>query len=359
MKAGYRKIVAVVLALAACFAVCSACSLKEKQPLVEINPPKADTEETRPKLGVVTYFEPNRILEENLAHAEDELGKQQKLADFDYRILAADTAAGQIAHIRTLIHWGATTFVIWPADSDSFEEVINEITGAGGKVILYDRKINGFTPVSFIAGDNYDIGAKAAEYLNSYFADEIANGEDINYLEYLGDESSVSKERTQGFEDSLSHEFKLMAKKPSTGWNTEFTANYFETWLNKATAEDIESLKAIFVHSDEIGFGVLQAINDYEGEANLDVKVMASVGGGREYLSVMITDGIIKPYQINLIYNPNMIRKAIETGVKVATTAQGNRPEVQKEYIYPTQVVLLDNLYDYIESEDYISRYNY
>ena len=61
-----------------------------------------------------------------------------------------------------------------------------------------------------------------------------------------------------------------------------------ETLLNSLKKDEVESIKAVFTHDDEVMLGVLDAIMSYSGNAKLNIKLVTGVGGRRENIETLI-----------------------------------------------------------------------
>ncbi len=68
----------------------------------------------------------------------------------------------------------------------------------------------------------------------------------------------------------------------STDWQRAKAQEQMETLLNSLKKDEVESIKAVFTHDDEVTLGVLDAIMSYSGDAKLNIKLVTGVGGRRE-----------------------------------------------------------------------------
>ena len=85
---------------------------------------------------------------------------------------------------------------------------------------MYDRLIEGFTADTFVGdimGDNVGIGKNMGEYLNEFFSDD----DDVQYLRFVGDSSTVTSQRSEGMDGVLGDNFNQVAETLVTNWSTE------------------------------------------------------------------------------------------------------------------------------------------
>ena len=91
-----------------------------------------------------------------------------------------------------------------------------------------------------------------------------------------------------------------------------------ETFFNTSTVADIESVKAIFTHDDEVVLGVLDAIAAYKGPAKLDIRLVSGVGARKENLDTF-ADFKTKYNidQVTYAFSPAMIDSAVQLGIDI------------------------------------------
>ncbi len=329
---GLLLVVVMVLALAACAAPVAeeaAPVVEEAAPAVEEAAPAveeaAPAEEMMPVMGIVMPSATHGFTGESIQHAEAVAKELSAQYGFEYKFLTAGEASEQNNHIDTLLNEQVDVIVLWPMNGDELRSAAQKVQEAGIPLVIYDRLITDFTPTVEFMGDNVKIGEMAGEYFNNYFATEIAAGETVNILEFKGDLSTVPTQRTDGFLSTASEQFNIL-QSFTTDWQRAKALEQMETFLTTSTDEEIESVKAIFTHDDEVVLGVLDAITAYNGTANLDIRLVSGVGARRENIDTfapMKDDYSID--QVTYAFSPALIRQAVELGAEIL---QGGSPPV-------------------------------
>jgi ribose transport system substrate-binding protein len=206
--------------------------------------------------------------------------------------------------------------MLWPLEGEQLRSAAQSIVDAGVKLVIYDRLIPDFTGMTAeIMGDNEKIGNMMGEYLLNYFADQLAAGETITYLLFIGDSSTVSKQRTEGMTSVLDaspykDQFKLVTDAFQTDWSNAKSQEFMENWLNTTDPAQIADLDFICTHDDEIVDGLTIAIDNFTGEQS--IKLITSVGGRRETLD---TYDHQKIDLVTYFFSPSFIREAIRLAI--------------------------------------------
>ena len=231
----------------------------------------------------------------------------------------------------------------------------------GVKLIVYDRLIENFTGLTAeIMGDNEGIGNMMGEYLLKYYAEDLAAGETISYLLFIGDSSTVSKQRTQGMLDVLEaspykDQFVLIQDGFQTDWSNAKSQEFMENWLNTADAATIADLDLIVTHDDEIVDGITTVIQNASGLDSL--RLVTGVGGRRETLSLY--DNIEKPDLVTYFFSPSMIRDALRLAVAAANGEQYQDQDIAGQlFLIPSIEIDKNTVADYRASQDYADRYS-
>lgn len=181
-------------------------------------------------------------------------------------------------------------------------------------------------------GDNVGIGTMMGEYVNDYFADDS----EVNYLRFVGDSSTVTSQRNEGFDEVVDSKFNQVANTFQTDWSTETAQNQLSDWLNSASADDIANLKLIVTHDDEVTDGVMNALESYSNAGDLNVELVTSVGGRQETLDKF--DGTSLDVKLTTYYfAPSFIREAERLAVSVVTgEPYDGAEEVDGTYLIPS-----------------------
>lgn len=302
-------------------------------------------------LGVVMPNATHGFLGESIKHAEAASKEFAEKYGFEYKFLTSAESSEQNNQLDTLIIEKVDCIVLWPHNGDELRSGAQKVMDAGIPLVIYDRLIDGFQPTLEVMGDNVTIGQETGKYLNKYFADDLAKGE-VSILEFKGDNSTVPQQRSDGFSETADKNIKVV-QQFSTDWQRAKAQEQMETFLNTSSVEDIEKIKAVFTHDDEVVLGVLDAIINYKGKAKLDIRLLTGVGGRRENLDTF------KPYkddynldQVTYLFSPTMVRDAVEYGAKIL-----NGEEFSGLKLIDTLEIDLSNEGEFRNSEIYKIRY--
>jgi ribose transport system substrate-binding protein len=238
-------------------------------------------------------------------------------------------------------------------NGDELRSAAQKVMDAKIPLVIYDRLITDFAPTVEFMGDNVKIGEMTGEYFNNYFKAEIDAGETINVLEFKGDLSTVPTQRSDGFKSTASEQF-VIVQEFTTDWQRAKAMEQMETFLNTSSPEEIESIKAVFTHDDEVVLGVLDAIAAYQGPATLDIRLVSGVGARKENLDIFPkfkTENNID--QVTYAFSPAMIRSAVQLGADILN---GQTPSGL--ILGPTVEVDNTNAEEFRTNEIYVTRYS-
>lgn len=265
-------------------------------------------------MGIVMPNADHGFTGESIKHAEAFAKELAAKEGFTYKFLTAGETSEQNNQIDTLINEKVNVIVLWPINGDELRSAAQKVMDAKIPLVIYDRLINNFTPTVEFMGDNVTIGKMAGEYFNKYFKTEIDANKTVNILEFKGDLSTVPTQRSDGFKSTASKNFKIV-QSFTTDWQRSKAMDQMETFLNTSSQADIESIKAVFTHDDEVVLGVLDAIANYKGPAKLDIRLVSGVGARKENLDVFAqykkSNNID---QVTYAFSPAMIRSAVQLG---------------------------------------------
>ena len=299
--------------------------------------------EDKKTIGIVMPNATHGFTGESVKHAEAEI---KKLA---YKFLTAGESSEQANHIDTLIAQGVDMIFLWPMNGDELRSSAQTIVDANIPLMIYDRLIEGFTPTAEAMGDNDKIGEGTGEYMNAYFKDQLAAGEKIQILQFLGDSSTVPMQRSNGFKKTANENIEIV-QEFVTDWQRSVALEQMESFLETKSAEEIEAIDAIFTHDDEVAMGILDAINNYSGSAKLNIKLITGVQACKEFLELMPDAKIdLMTYS----FAPSMIRTAIDMAVEIMKGEQ-----ISGMQLLPTTMVDKTNVAEYMAGEEYTVRYS-
>lgn len=266
------------------------------------------------KIGLVILSGDHGFTGESVKHAEmeaDSIMKQN--SNVKIVVKSCGEAADQITEIENLIAEGdINAIMLWPTEGEALRSAAQTIVDAGIKLVVYDRLIENFSGLDAqIMGDNMSIGQEMGSYLNTYFADT----DEVDYLRFVGDSSTVTSQRSDGMDSVIdSAKFKQVNETFVTGWSTEKAQEQMENWLNAHSKEEIENLDLIVTHDDEIVDGIMNALDAYSGDAQINVKLITSVGG-REDTMKKFEDSKLGVKFITWFFAPSFIREAVDLTV--------------------------------------------
>lgn len=314
------------------------------------------------KVGIVTPDADHGFTGESVAHARAEAeALKASGAIGDYMMAVGNEAAKQIQGLDEILAWGPDVIVLWPMEGDQLRNAAQQVVDEKVPLIIYDRLIENFDgKAAEIMGDNEKIGNLMGEYLLKFYEEDLKAGKDINYLLFIGDSSTVSKQRTQGMLDVIDateykDQFKLLQDGFQTDWSNAKSQEFIENWLTTADNATIEDLDLIVTHDDEIVDGLMTVIRDEE--ALKDLRLITSVGGRRETLATF--DNVEKPLLLTYFFSPSYIRNAIRLGVAVAKGEQYDGQDVAGQlFLIPTIEIDKDTVEAFRNSQEFIDRYS-
>ncbi len=314
------------------------------------------------KIGIVTPDADHGFTGESVAHARAE-AEALKAAGIisDYMMAVGNEASKQIQGLDEILAWGPSAVVLWPMEGDQLRNAAQGVVDEKIPLVIYDRLIENFKGMSGeIMGDNVGIGNMMGKYLLNYFSEDLKAGKTITYLLFIGDSSTVSKQRTQGMVDILDaseykEQFKLLQDGFQTDWSNAKSQEQIENWLNTADKDTIKELDLIVTHDDEIVDGIMTVIRDDKDLA--DLRLITSVGGRRETLATF--DTVTKPELVTYFFSPSMVRDAIRLGVAAAKGEQYQDQDIKGQlFLIPTIEIDKTTVEAYRTSQDYIDRYS-
>jgi ribose transport system substrate-binding protein len=174
----------------------------------------------------------------------------------------------------------------------------------------------------------------------------------VNYLEFLGDSSTVPKERSDGFASTAGSKFRKV-QSFVTNWSQQTAMEQLETYLNTAPRAEVESLQAIYTDDDEEVLGIVSALKNYRGSAKLNIKIVSGVGGRRENMELFTNSGLSGVDFLTYWFSPSFIRDAVKLGGDII---QGK--SVPKDVKIPTKEIDKTNYRAHMDSPEYKTRYS-
>lgn len=266
------------------------------------------------KIGVVMPSGDHGFTGESVAHAKMEADAlMAKYEGLEIVVKDGLEASDQITSIENLLAGKDVDLImLWPMEGEALRSAAQSILDAGIELVIYDRLIENFGGlVGEIMGDNYGIANLMGEYLNEFYKNE----DNVKYLRFVGDSSTVTSQRSDGMDAVIDKKFEQVANTFVTNWSTETAQEQMENWLNSKSVAEIEDLDLIVTHDDEVVDGVMNALEAYSGDAKLNIKLITSVGGREGTLQKFETTKTGIKFT-TFYFAPAFIREALRLSVK-------------------------------------------
>ncbi len=303
-------------------------------------------------LAVIMPSADHGFLGESIKHAEHSTKLLAEAAGYESIFLISDDIVEQANQIDTVVSQGVDCVVLWPHNGDELKAAAQTIVDEGIPLIIYDRLITNFDETVELMGDNFTIGEESGRYFNEYFKDELAKGK-VNMLEFKGDNSSVPKQRSDGFWKTADSNF-VRVNDYVTNWSKDTAQTQLETFLNSSSKAEVESIEAIFNHDADVAFGLLAALEGYDGSAKLNVKLVSAVSAPRELLDVYDHYKDLGIDIVTFSFSPAMVVDAIQLGIDVL-----DGKSVSGMHLVPTEVVDNSNYKEFEKGDVYGLRYSF
>ena len=331
-----KKVLAVVLCLVLAAFVLTACAQKPADDPAESTP--AESEEPAPEeseapaeeaglVGILVPAAPTGWVAAVQYYAKleaDDLG-------LNYKIAASANPNEQANQVDEFISLGCEIIILFP-HNDELAVAAQKIMDNGITLINYDRTVNPTEPDYYVAGDNYDMGVKGAEYI----ADKLDGEGDVVIVGIPNYGDAVNGQRIAGFKDTIAE------VAPDINILGEYASENGAPESGLAIMTDVltanQHIDGVFSIDDELSIGLLQAIN----EANRDdIKVMTGGGGAQAYFDLMPENPDI--WLASALYVPSMIREC----VKMADGLQKGETYEQTTII-ASQIIDRENVEAYV-----------
>lgn len=196
----------------------------------------------------------------------------------------------QIKAVRSYIQQGVDLIILRPTVTTGWDSVLMEASEAGIPVILAGRRVEMATgdvedySMCYVGPDN----VRAGEYLVEAMETCCENEEEpVNIVVLEGTVgASAATERNTGILNAIGKQDKLVIYgSQSAEWTRTKGKEVMEAFLKSAEAEGI-SIKGVLAHSDDMGLGAIQAIQEAGLEPGKDIFLMG-VDGARGSFEAM------------------------------------------------------------------------
>lgn len=234
---------------------------------------------------------------------------------------AKNDTATQVSNVNDLIAQDIDYLLIKPKEEEGLVPAIEACKKAGVKVILLDRTVRGTPGEDFVTGIRTNAvfgGERVGEWVVKNFPDGC------NYVEITGTPgATTSLDRTKGFHSKVDSVKNIVMLDTQVG-------NFMRKDAQKATENLIQAygkkVNLIVTQSDEMAFGVLQAIDGMGLTPGKDITVVTIGDGSSAMLDEVIAGRVAcvsecTPYLADKALE---VVKDIEAGKKVETNIWAN-----------------------------------
>lgn len=221
---------------------------------------------------------------------------------------AKNDTATQVANVNDLIAQGVDWVVMKPKEEQGLLPAIEACKKAGVKVILVDRTVAATPGVDFVCGirtNAYLGGQQVANWIVENYPDGC------NYIEVQGSAGSTTGiERSEGLHsilDSYNGKYNCLDTQPtdfSRAQGQKVTENMYQAYGDK--------IDVVVTQSDELAFGVLQALDSVGAKPGVDIKV-CTIGDGSSALLDEIINGRVACASECTPYLGDVVLDAIKT----------------------------------------------
>jgi len=261
-----------------------------------------------------------------------EFVKQEAAKDtdkFEFTIKSATDDADQLNTITTLMDGGYDLMIILPGNGALLTSACEKVYDAGIKTLILDRGIFSDKYTCLLAGDNYQGGVNAGNYIGEAIG---GKGNVAVLRSYVG--TPIDLDRYNGFKDTITAKYPDM--KIIVEGDGEFNREAgFKAMTNILPA--YPKIDAVYTQDDEAALGALNAI---ENAKRTDIKVMTGFGGTKAaYERLKANDPI---YKASMSYFPSMGADGVQMAKKILLGEPFN-----KKNILPTYVVTSENVSQY------------
>ena len=216
----------------------------------------------------------------NEANIQDTFTKD---AGFDLKYAPATNLdqKSQIDAFTSFVDEGVDVILLSATEGSGWEDSLKRAQEAEIPVVLIDRGIEPNDTDLYatrIAPDNIEVSKGVANWAVSAFP------EGGNYFTLEGPAGvSVVNERNEGWDEVIGAkpEFKKLGAQ-TANWSTEEAKSVFETVL-KSNDNDVQ---LVFAQNDEMGLGVIQAVEEAGLTPGVDVKI-ATIDGTKNALTAL------------------------------------------------------------------------
>ena len=235
-----------------------------------------------------------------------------------YKVIYTDgqnNTQKQVADVEDILAQKPDYLLLAPREEDGLAPALEAAKKAGVPVILLDRKVKGVPGedyLTFIGSDYVEAGRTIAKWLV-----EQTNGK-VNIVEVAGTPGATSTvERADGFRKGLEGHPEAVILASQVGDNKRVEAQKAMENMLQAYGDQIE---AVFAQSDEMAFGVIQALKTQGYKPNEDIMI-CTVDGTQQALEAIIAGELTMSLYNNPDFGPYVLEviEKLEKGEEIDT----------------------------------------
>ncbi len=324
MRRSAFRIIAMVAAFVMTVGLATGCGAGTSE-----KPSTAETQEAKSE---------GKLKEETAAEAKDEKTKDKYVIGFSqtgtetewvtamsteiidsfdgasqFELLFSESQAiqeNQIKAVRSYIQQGVDLIVLRPTVTTGWDSVLMEASEAGIPVILAGRRVEMATgnvedySLCYVGPDNVRAGEYLVEAMDKC-CEAMEAPVNIVVLEgTVG--ASAATERNTGILNAIEKQDKLVIYgSQSAEWTRTKGKEVMEAFLKSAEAEGVK-IQGVLAHSDDMGLGAIQAIQEAGMEPGKDI-ILMGVDGARGSFEAMAEGKYNATVENPLGYGPALL----------------------------------------------------
>lgn len=309
-----RTLVAMLLVFAMLLGILAGCGASEPAPAEKTDAPAAEAPaaESAKKDKYVIGFSQTGTETEWVVAMSDEIIAAFEGSDM-FELKFAESQAiqeNQIKAVRAYIQQGVDCIVLRPTVTTGWDAVLMEAKEAGIPVILAGRNvemasgdINDYI-ITYVGPNN----VKAGEHLANTMISMVEGEEGPVHIVVLEGTvgASAATERNTGIKNVIDAQDKLVIYgSQSAEWTRTKGKEVMEAFLKSAQAEGI-TIRGVLAHSDDMGLGAVQAIEEAGLVPSEDILLMG-VDGARGSFEAMVEGKYNATVENPLGYGPALV----------------------------------------------------
>lgn len=247
--------------------------------------------------------------------------------------LKEDDRDEQMQIVETFMVSKVSALVISPMDDRTLVQTLGEARKIGIPTVLINSSLQGDTPVSFVATDNFQGGVLGGKHMG-----KLLGGKGKLIIVRLSEADVTTMQRVDGFESTIKSKFpdiEILSDNQYAGVTTETAYRTCENLLNR-----FPETEAIFTPNESSTFGCLRVLQDRGLAGKIRFVGFDSSGKLIEALGKKEINGLVIQNPYNMGYygvktavaclKGQPVEKRIDTGVSLATPENMQNPEIMK-----------------------------